>query len=164
MLLQEGEKVPTGLKGILVTPEDVEADSDGKKVALSSLFKEKPLVLYFYPKDNTPGCTTQACNIRDNYGDLMKAGVNIIGCSRDDVKSHKKFMAKQGLPFPLLSDDSQAITEAFGAWGEKKMYGKVRQGIIRSTFIIKKGKVVKVFPKVKVKEHTQEILAALAEL
>ena len=163
-MLKEGDKVPTGLKSIVVTDEDVKNGSAGKKTSISSLYKDKVLILYFYPKDLTPGCTTEAINFRDHYKKFQKMGAEIVGCSRDDVKRHCKFMSKYGLAFPLLSDEDGAITEAFGVWGEKSMYGKKSMGIFRSTFIIKKGKIVKVYSKVKVKEHSAQILEDLKEI
>lgn len=165
-MLTDGDKVPTGLKGILVEPSDVSDDpkeTKGKKVSLSSLYKENDLILYFYPKDSTPGCTIEAQNFRDSVKKLQKAGFNVVGCSRDDEKSHAKFITKQNLNFPLLYDDSGDITEKFGIWQEKKMYGKTFMGIVRSTFIIRKGKVLKAYPKVSPKKHVDEILEFIKE-
>lgn len=152
--------MPTKLKGILVTPEDVSA-KHGKKVSLGELAQKNTLVLYFYPKDDTPGCTTEALGFRDKYSEFEKRGVKIIGVSRDGVESHCKFMSKHSLNFPLLVDESGEICEAFGVWVEKKMYGKTYMGIERTTFIVDGGKIVKVFPKVKVKNHAEEILEYL---
>jgi len=119
-------------------------------------------VLYFYPKDNTPGCTTEACNFRDDYSQIIAAGAAVLGVSPDSVKSHDKFKLKLSLPFALLSDPDHKVAEMYGAWGEKKMRGKTYMGIIRSTFIIdEEGRIIKVFPKVKVKTHSQEVLAVL---
>ncbi len=157
-MLHEGEKVPTGLSGILVTKDDVKKGTEGKKTSISSLFKDKDLVLYFYPKDMTPGCTTEAQNFRDVYTKLKRKKVEIVGVSKDPVKSHCKFIDKHGLTFPLLSDEDGSICEAFGVWQKKKLYGKEFMGIVRSTFIIRKGKVIKAFHKVKVKEHADEIV------
>ncbi|RME92048.1 MAG: peroxiredoxin, partial [Candidatus Hydrogenedentota bacterium] len=121
-MLQKGDKLPTGLKGILVRPEDVEK-CEGKKVSLSSLSKGQYLVLYFYPKDLTPGCTTELQMFRDLKEEIEKQGAIIVGCSRDDVKQHCKFMSKHNGNFPLLTDDTGEITEKFGVWAKKKMYG-----------------------------------------
>lgn len=158
-MLQAGDKVPTGLKGILVQPEDIDNSGESsKKVSLSSLYKDNVLVLYFYPKDSTPGCTTEAQTFRDSLAEIKKLGATVVGCSRDEVKSHCRFMGKQEINFPLLSDDSGEITEAFGVWALKKLYGKEFMGILRSTFIIEKGKIIQAYPKVKVKEHASEVV------
>jgi peroxiredoxin Q/BCP len=119
-------------------------------------------VLYFYPKDDTPGCTTEACNFRDDYSDIISAGAVVLGVSPDTVKSHDKFKLKFELPFALLSDPDHAVAELYGAWGEKNMYGRTYMGVIRSTFIIDEGgTIIKVFPKVKPKDHSQQVLAVL---
>lgn len=137
------------------------ADENGKTVSLSD-FKGKKVVLYFYPKDATPGCTTEACDFRDNLNRLAKAGAVVLGVSADSAESHKKFKEKQGLNFPLLSDPERRAIEAYGVWQEKSLYGRKFMGIVRSTFIIdEKGLVAKVFPKVKVAGHADEVLAAL---
>jgi len=155
-MLEIGKKVPTSLTGILV------GDGEPKKVKLSELYKEKSLVLYFYPKDNTPGCTTEAQCFRDNSTALKKAGLRVVGCSRDNEKAHKKFIADHDLNFPLLYDDTGKITEAFGVWAEKSMYGKKYMGILRSTFVINtSGKITHVFDKVSVKTHALDILHAI---
>jgi peroxiredoxin Q/BCP len=136
----------------------------GKNIALKDL-KGKKIVLYFYPKDDTPGCTKEACNFRDGIADLEKAGAVVLGVSPDDVASHEKFQKKFSLPFALLADTDHAVADAYGVWKEKSMYGKKYMGIERTTFIIDgKGKIAKIFPKVKVEEHHAEVLAALAAI
>lgn len=137
---------------------------DGKKVKLAD-FKGKPVVLYFYPKDDTPGCTKEACAFRDKAADLKKLGAVVLGVSPDDTKSHGKFRDKFNLNFPLLSDPDHAVAEQFGAWREKNMYGKKSMGIARSTFIIGgDGLIKKVWKAVKVDGHDEHVLAALQEL
>lgn len=150
-MIAEGEKAPDfSLK-----------DDTGADITLKQ-FKGKKVVLYFYPKDNTPGCNKEACSFRDAYDDIMAKGAVVIGVSRDSESSHQKFRLKFNLPFYLLIDADHAVAEAYGAWGEKKMYGKTSMGIIRSTFIIgEDGKVIKVFPKVKPDEHASEVLEYL---
>jgi peroxiredoxin Q/BCP len=144
-----------------IAPDFTLPADGGGEVSLSD-FRGKQVVLYFYPKDDTPGCTTEACNFRDDYSDLLAAGAVVLGISPDSVESHDKFKRKFELPFPLLSDPDHKIAEMYGAWGEKKMYGKTYMGIIRSTFIIgREGTIVKVFPKVSPKNHSQEVLAVL---
>ncbi len=136
-------------------------DDAGKTVRLSD-FKGKDVVLYFYPKDDTPGCTTEACNFRDDYSAYEKAGVVILGVSPDSVKSHAKFKAKYHLPFPLLADEDHKVCEQFGAWGSKSMYGRQYDGVLRTTYLIgKDGKIKKVFEKVSPAEHSTEILAGI---
>jgi thioredoxin-dependent peroxiredoxin len=139
-------------------------DQDGKPVKLSD-FKGKAVVLYFYPKDDTPGCTQEACDFRDEYSALKKAGAVVLGVSPDDSKRHSKFAGKFKLPFTLLADTDHQVAEAYGAWAEKSMYGRKYMGIVRSTFLIgKDGVVAKVWPKVKVRGHVEEVQAALAAL
>jgi peroxiredoxin Q/BCP len=134
----------------------------GGEVALSD-HRGKKVVLYFYPKDNTSGCTQEACDFRDDYSQITAAGAVVLGVSPDSVKSHDGFKLRYNLPFFLLSDPDHRVAEMYGAWGEKKMYGKSYMGIIRTTFVIdEQGRIVKVFPKVRVKGHSQEVLAALA--
>ena len=134
---------------------------DGKDVSLSD-FRGKKIVLYFYPKDNTPGCTKEACGFRDVYDYILDAGAVVIGISPDSQASHEKFINKFNLPFYLLSDEDHKIAEVYGAWGEKKLYGKTYMGIIRSTFIINENLVIeKVFPKVSPEHHAEEILNLL---
>ncbi len=135
--------------------------TEGKPISLAEL-KGKKVVLYFYPKDDTPGCTTEACSFRDSFADFKKAGAVILGVSPDDAKSHGKFREKFSLPFPLLADENHAVAEAYGVWKEKSMYGKKYMGVERTTFIIDPaGKIAKIFPKVKVDGHHEEVLAAL---
>jgi peroxiredoxin Q/BCP len=139
-------------------------DGDGKTVKLSD-HKGKVVVLYFYPKDDTPGCTKEACNFRDRHAELTKAGAVVLGMSPDDVASHRKFSDKFELNFPLLADPDHAVAEAYGAWREKNMYGKKSMGIQRSTYLIDaKGKIAKVWKKVSVDGHDAEVLEAIAEL
>ncbi len=155
-MLAAGKKVPAALTGILV------GAGEPHKIKLSELYREKPLILYFYPKDNTPGCTTEAQCFRDNSAALKKAGYAVVGCSRDNEKAHLKFIDSQKLNFPLLYDDTGKITEAFGVWAEKSMYGRKYMGILRSTFVIEKaGKISHVFEKVSVKTHALDILKAV---
>jgi peroxiredoxin Q/BCP len=144
-----------------IAPDFTLPADGGGEITLSD-YRGKQVVLYFYPKDDTPGCTTEACNFRDDYSDILAAGAVVLGISPDSVKSHDKFKLKFELPFPLLSDPDHKITELYGAWGEKKMFGKTYMGILRSTFVIdREGKIVKVFPKVRPKNHSQEVLAVL---
>ncbi len=141
-------------------PEILGRDQDGKEVKLAD-FKGKKLVLYFYPKDNTPGCTTEACNLRDNYQRFLDAGYAVVGVSVQDEKSHKKFIEKHELPFPLIADTEKTLNNAFGVWGEKSMCGRKYMGTFRTTFIInEEGKVERIItPKeIKVKEHATQIL------
>ncbi len=136
-------------------------DQDGNTVKLAAL-KGKSVVLFFYPKDNTPGCTAEACAFRDDFAKLKKKGAVLLGVSPDSAASHQKFIAKFSLPFPLLVDADHAVAEKYGAWGEKSLYGRKYLGIIRSTFLIgADGKLLKAWPKVKVAGHNEEVLAAL---
>lgn len=136
----------------------------GTPLKLSEL-RGSPVVLYFYPKDDTPGCTTQACGIRDSWNELKKTGAAIFGVSIDPEKSHTKFITKFDLPFPLLSDTDKSIVGAYGVWVEKSMYGKKYMGTERTTFVIDaKGKIAAIFPKVKPAEHADLVLKALREL
>ena len=150
-MLAEGDVAP-----------DFELESDaGETVKLSSL-RGKPVVLYFYPADDTPGCTKQACGIRDAYGEFERAGAVVLGVSPDDAGSHVRFKDKYQLPFTLLADPDHAVAEAYGAWGEKKNYGKTYKGIIRSTFVIDgDGSLKKVMRNVKPDTHADKVLAAL---
>ncbi len=148
MTLQAGDKAP-----------DFKANNQkGETVKLSD-YKGKKVVLYFYPKDNTPGCTAQACNLRDNYTALQKAGYEVIGISTDSVKSHQGFAEKQQLPFTLVADEDKSINEAYGVWKEKSMYGKKYMGTARTTFIInEEGVITEIIDKVKTGDHTAQIL------
>jgi thioredoxin-dependent peroxiredoxin len=142
-------------------PDFSALDDSGKKVKLSEL-KGKKVVLYFYPKDDTPGCTKEACNFRDGIDAIKKQGAVVLGVSADSVDSHKKFKNKFDLNFQLLADTDKKIVEDYGVWKEKSMYGKKYMGIERTTFIIDKtGKVSHIFPKVKVDQHYDEVLEAL---
>jgi peroxiredoxin Q/BCP len=137
---------------------------DGSKVRLADL-KGQPVVLYFYPKDDTPGCTREACAFRDAESRLKEHGAVVIGVSGDSIESHAKFRDKYGLNFPLLADEGHRLAEKYGAWREKNMYGKKSMGVVRSTFLIDaSGKVAKVWKQVKVDGHDQQVLNALAEL
>jgi peroxiredoxin Q/BCP len=146
-----------------VAPDFTLPADGGGEVTLSD-YRGRKVVLYFYPKDDTPGCTTEACNFRDDYSEILAAGAVVVGISPDSVKSHDTFKLKFELPFALLSDPDHYVAGLYGAWGEKKLYGKTVTGIIRSTFIIDEdGKIVKVFPNVRVKNHSEKVLAALRE-
>lgn len=141
-------------------PEILGRDANGKEIK-SSDYLGKKFALYFYPKDNTPGCTSQACSLKEGYNDLQNAGLEVIGVSVDDEKSHQKFITKYELPFPLIADTDKKLVEAFGVWGEKKMYGRTYFGTYRTTFIIdEEGKVEHIItPKsIKVKEHAAQLL------
>jgi peroxiredoxin Q/BCP len=141
-------------------------DQDGKPVSLASYKGEKAVVLYFYPRDDTPGCTKEACGFRDSNRELQKLGVEVIGVSADGGESHQKFRAKYKLPFTLLSDPGNKVMEKYGAYGEKMMYGKKTTGVIRSTVLIgKDGKVLKHWAKVaNAEKHPDQVLAAVKEL
>jgi len=152
--LTEGKKAPA-FKG---------KDQNGKPVSLAE-FKGKKVVLYFYPEDDTPTCTVQACNLRDNFGLLKKNGFSVLGVSPDEEKKHKKFEAKYDLPFTLIADADHKIIDSYGVWGEKQMYGRTYMGLHRTTFLIdEKGVIRKIFLKPKSKQHTEEILKAWAEI
>lgn len=152
--LTEGKKAPA-FKG---------KDQNGKMVSLAD-YKGKKVVLYFYPQDDTPTCTVQACNLRDNYALLTKNGFTVLGVSPDEEKKHKKFEAKHGLPFTLLSDPSHTIIDKYGVWGEKQLYGRAYMGLHRTTFLIdENGIIKKIFLKPKSKQHTEEILKAWSEI
>ncbi len=150
-MIEEGKPAP-----------DFSLTSDaGETVTLADL-RGKPVVLYFYPKDNTPGCTKQACGIRDAWGEFERRGAVVLGVSPDGEKSHAKFRDKFGLPFPLLADTGHATAEAYGVWVEKSMYGKKYMGVERSTFVIDaEGNVAKVLRKVKPETHADDVLAVL---
>jgi peroxiredoxin Q/BCP len=143
------------------SPDFTLMNDEGSEVRLSD-FRGKPVVLYFYPKDDTEGCTKEACGFRDHWRELQHAGAVVLGVSPDSEVSHRKFKAKYQLPFSLLSDPDHRVALTYGAWGQKKMYGREYEGILRTTVIIdRKGRIASVFPKVKVKDHADEVLAAL---
>ncbi|AEW19905.1 putative peroxiredoxin bcp [Tannerella forsythia KS16] len=148
MAIQTGDKVPD-LLGL---------DQDGKEVKVSD-YKGRKIALYFYPKDNTSGCTAEACSLRDGYDELKKAGYEIIGVSKDSAKSHRGFIEKQNLPFRLIADTDTTLQQQFGVWAEKKMYGRTYMGTLRHTFLIdENGVIEKVIEKVDTKNHAQQIL------
>ncbi len=132
-------------------------DQDGEKIALGD-FDGKKLILYFYPKDNTSGCTAEACSLRDGYKELLEMGFNVVGVSPDNEASHRKFMEKYSLPFPLIADTEKEIATAYGVWGLKKFMGKEYMGILRTTFVINNGLIEKIFDKVKTKDHFVQIV------
>lgn len=145
-------------------PDFTLPDQDGNPVSLSGL-KGKPVILYFYPRDATPGCTTEACDFRDSRADYEAAGAVVLGVSPDSVESHRKFAGKHELPFTLLADPEKEVIQAYGVWKEKNMYGKKSMGVERTTVLIDgKGVVRKIFPKVKVAGHVAEVLDALKSL
>ncbi len=142
-------------------PDFRTTDQDGKKVSLKD-FKGKKVVLYFYPKDDTPGCTKEACSFRDGFSKFRKRRIEVLGVSVDDEKSHKKFAEKYDLPFRLLADTDKKIVKDYGVWGEKSLYGRKFMGIHRVTYAIdEKGKIAGVWPKVKPEGHADEILASV---
>lgn len=144
-------------------PEWTSINEKGEAIS-SKDFKNQKLALYFYPKDNTPGCTAQACHIRDNFAEVEKAGIQVLGVSGDSPKSHVKFIDKFDLPFPLLADEDHTVMNAFGVWGEKKFMGRVYDGIHRTTFLIDENNVIKsIIRKPKTKIHAQEILDGFEE-
>ena len=139
-------------------PEFEVNNQEGETVKLAD-YKGKKVVLYFYPKDQTPGCIAEACNLRDNYNALLKAGYVVMGVSKDNEKSHRNFIAKQNLPFQLLADTELVVHNLFGTWAEKKLYGRTYMGTLRTTFIInEKGIIEDIIEKVKTKDHTSQIL------
>ncbi len=149
--LKEGDKAPI-FKGL---------NQNNKLISLSD-FSGQKVILYFYPKDNTPGCTAESCNLNDNYDELTKKGFVIIGVSPDDISSHQKFIAKHNLQFNLIADTEKEILQQFDAWGLKKMYGREYMGVLRKTFVINEaGTILKIFEKVKTKDHTNQILSEL---
>lgn len=149
--LNEGEKAPSFQY----------YSSDGQLISSDNL-RGKKVVLYFYPKDNTPGCTAEACNLRDNYDILRDKGFEVIGVSPDSEKSHQKFAAKHDLPFSLIADIEKKLMNDYGVWGEKKMFGKVKEGVHRTTFVINENGVIeKIIKKVKTKDHAAQILEEL---
>ena len=138
-------------------------DANGDTVSLKEL-KGQKVVLYFYPKDDTPGCTKEACSFRDAWAKFKKRGITVLGVSPDSEASHKKFETKYKLPFTLLADKDHAIADAYGVWGEKKFMGRTYMGVLRTTFLIdEKGKIKKVFEKVKPEDHAREVLEAFAD-
>lgn len=152
IVLKEGDKAP-GFSA---------KDQNGNVVSLSD-FLDKTLILYFFPKDDTPGCTAEACSFRDNYESLLQQGYNVVGISTDDEKSHKKFEAKYQLPFPLIADTDKSISERYGVWVEKNMYGKLYMGTARTTFLIDKNSIIlKIIEKVDTKNSSQQVLDLLA--
>ena len=150
-MIEEGKPAP-----------EFELQSDGGETVSLKDLRGKPVVLYFYPKDDTPGCTTQACGIRDAYAEFERAGAVVLGVSPDGVRSHEKFKEKYELPFALLADTDHAVAEQYGVWGEKKFAGKSYMGVSRSTFVIDaEGTVKKIFHNVKPATHADDVLAAL---
>ncbi len=148
MSLQPGDMAPD-FSGI---------DQNGEQIKLSD-FRGKKVVLYFYPKDDTPGCTAQACNLRDNYDQLLKEGFVVLGISKDNEKSHRKFIDKYNLPFSLIADTDTKINEAYGVWAEKSLYGKTYWGTNRTTFVInEEGKIAEIIRKVDTKNHISQII------
>ncbi|MEZ4819323.1 MAG: thioredoxin-dependent thiol peroxidase [Bdellovibrionota bacterium] len=153
-LLEEGKKAPAFTL----------ASTSGENISSKDL-SGSPYILFFYPKDNTPGCTKEACSFRDHFSKLKRKKIALFGISPDSIASHEKFINKQNLPFELLSDPEHKVAEKFGAWGEKKMYGKTYMGILRSTFIVNaQGSIAKVYPKVQVATHAEDILADLKDI
>jgi peroxiredoxin Q/BCP len=147
-MLTEGQKAPA-FSG---------KDQQGNKVSLAD-FKGKKVVLFFYPEDDTPTCTVQACNLRDNYALLKKHGFEVVGISPDDVAKHAKYQEKYSLPFTLVADPKHAIIGKYGVWGEKNMYGRKYMGLLRTTFVVdEKGIIIKIFRKPRVKQHADEII------
>ena len=152
-MLKEGDQAP----------DFILKNETGEDITLSGLRGNK-VALYFYPKDDTPGCTKQACSLRDGFSDLTKAGIKVFGVSMDDEAKHQKFIAKYDLPFSLLVDENHAVADKYDAYGEKKFMGKTYDGILRKTFLIDEdGKIKKIFDKVKTDEHADEVLSAFKE-
>jgi peroxiredoxin Q/BCP len=149
--IKEGQKAP----------EFSAKNQEGKTIKLAD-FKGKKIILYFYPKDDTPGCTAEACNLRDNYASLLRYGFEVIGVSPDSEKSHVRFRTKYSLPFHLIADEEKTILKQYGAWGTKSMYGKSYEGVLRTTYVIdEEGTVIKVITKVDTKDHARQILDEL---
>lgn len=149
--LKKGDMAP-GFKGL---------NQNGEQISLSD-YSGKEVILYFYPKDSTPGCTSEACNLNDNYDMWLSKGYEVVGVSPDSVASHKKFAEKYNLNFNLIADTEKEILQQYGVWGEKKAYGKTSVGVLRTTFVIdKEGRIVDVIEKVKTKDHTNQILSTL---
>ena len=150
--LKEGDLAPA-IKAV---------DQSGELITLEE-YRGKKIVLYFYPKDNTPGCTAESCDLRDNYSQFIEKGFEVIGVSADSEKSHQKFISKYNLPFRLISDEDKKVLKDYNAWGEKKLYGKSYMGVLRKTYIIdEKGYVEKIIEKVKTKEHSRQIFCELS--
>ena len=159
-----GEDMPE-LKEGMKAPDFTLSSSEGGEVSLSDFKGKSPVVLYFYPKDDTPGCTKEACSFRDFKKEFEKAGAKIFGVSFDSIDSHKKFSGKYKLTFPLLSDRDKSVATQYGVYKEKSLYGRFFMGIERTTFVIdKEGKIRKIFPKVKVEGHTEEVLAIVRSI
>lgn len=153
-MLTEGQKAPA-FSG---------KDQNGNKVSLAD-FKGKKLVIFFYPEDDTPACTEQACNLRDNYSLLEKNGFEVVGISPDDVHKHARYQAKYNLPFTLVSDPDHKIIDKYEVWGEKNMYGRKYMGLFRTTYVVdEKGMILKVFKKPKVRQHAEEIVGKTKDL
>lgn len=151
MILKEGDKAPY-FEGINQNGETISSDQ----------FKGKKLILYFYPKDNTSGCTAEACNLNDGYSTLTQQGFEVVGVSPDSANSHAKFISKYNLSFNLIADTEKQILQTYGVWAEKKMYGRTYMGVLRTTFIInEEGSIQKIIDKVNTKDHTHQILKAL---
>ncbi len=150
--LKEGDLAPA-IKAV---------DQSGELITLEE-YRGKKIVLYFYPKDNTPGCTAESCDLRDNYSQFIEKGFEVIGVSADSEKSHQKFISKYNLPFRLISDEDKKVLKDYNAWGEKKLYGKSYMGVLRKTYIIdEKGYVEKIIEKVKTKDHSRQIFSELS--
>jgi thioredoxin-dependent peroxiredoxin len=151
MKLNIGDKAPQ-FKGI---------DENGNEIQLSD-YKDKKVILYFYPKDSTPGCTNEACDLRDNYEMWIGKGYDVIGVSPDSAESHQKFIGKHKLPFRLIADTDKTITKQYGVWGLKKLYGREYEGLLRTTFVIDENKIItNIFSKVKTKDHSNQILESI---
>jgi len=151
----------TNLKVGDKAPDFEGVNQNGEKIGLKD-FTGKKLILYFYPKDNTPGCTAESCNLNDNYDAWLEKGFDVVGVSPDNEKSHQKFIDKFGFKFNLIADTEKEILEAFGVWGEKSMYGRKYMGVFRTTFVInEEGVIEEIFEKVKTKDHTNQIIEAL---
>lgn len=138
-------------------PDFAIPNQNGEIIRLTD-YSDKKLIIFFYPKDNTPGCTAESCNLKDNYSDLLEKGFEVVGVSADNEASHQKFITKFSLPYHLLADTNKEMIKSYGVWGEKKFMGKVYDGIHRTTFVINNGLIEKIFLKVKTKEHSNQII------
>ena len=138
-------------------PDFAIPNQNGEIIRLTD-YSDKKLIIFFYPKDNTPGCTAESCNLKDNYSDLLEKGFEVVGVSADNKASHQKFITKFSLPYHLLADTNKEMIKSYGVWGEKKFMGKVYDGIHRTTFVINNGLIEKIFLKVKTKEHSNQII------